>query len=275
MKVFFNTKAFDVLDIKKKLHVTSNPEEAELAVLGAKSIDFNLFPRLRAIYRFGVGRENIPQSIIDDGKLKVVFPSEKTRNILFESTANFTVYLIFYMLFKDVVGNVDIWEKHTRKMISSKKCLVIGGGNIGSRVAIKLRPFMPVEIFDIKYNRLQELKSMISGADVISLHIPLNDTTNGFIDREKLSWMKDNVLLINTARGALVDEEALFNRFINSNISAAFDVFWEEPYNGKMKQFFPDRFFMTPHTSSQCLEYVSAGFEDILSLISELGGRTL
>lgn len=270
MKVFFNTKAFDVLDVEKKLQVTTNPEEAELAVLGAKAIDFDFFPKLRAVYRFGVGRENIPQSIIDDGKIKVVFPSEKTRNILFESTANFTVYLIFHMLFKDSVGNVDIWEKHTRKILSSKKCLIIGGGNIGSRVAIKLRAFMSVEIFDIKYNRLQELKPMISSADVISLHIPLNDSTDGFIDREKLSWMRDNVLLINTARGALVDEEALFDRFINSNISAAFDVFWTEPYSGKLKQFFPDRFFMTPHTSSQCLEYVSAGFEDILCLISEM-----
>ena len=64
--------------------------------------------------------------------------------------------------------------------------------------------------------------------------------------------MKNNSVLINTARGVLVDENALFQEIKNRRITAAFDVFWEEPYNGKLKDFYPENFFMSPHIASTC-----------------------
>jgi phosphoglycerate dehydrogenase-like enzyme len=94
-------------------------------------------------------------------------------------------------------------------------------------------------------------------ADVISLHIPLSESTKGFIDAEKLGWMKVGAALVNTARGPVVDEDALFEEIQSGRIRAAFDVFWKEPYEGKLKQFHPNGFLMSPHVSSNCENFLT------------------
>jgi len=267
MKIFFNTKAFDCLKDKHKLDITDIPEEAELVVLGAKPINFAEFKKLRFVYRFGVGRENIPEHVLQQNNLKVFFPSDVTRRILYEATANFTVFLALRMFYSTSLGNIDLWQKYTREYLYNKRFLVIGKGNIGSRVLKKMSVFMSVDSFDIKENKMSELKDKLSISDIVSIHIPVSSDTICFIDREKLSWMKDSAILVNTARGALVDEEALYDRLVSSNMRAAFDVFWEEPYNGNLKQLGNDKFFMTPHTASQTIAYVQAGLKDILNIV--------
>ena len=126
---------------------------------------------------------------------------------------------------------------------------------------------MNVPTYDIKKNSPQELSSLLASADIITLHIPFSRENVDFIDAEKLAWMKDDAILINTARGSLVNEDALYNKIKNSNFKAAFDVFGEEPYDGKLKSLGPSRFFMTPHTASQTIEFVREGFKDILRII--------
>ncbi len=273
MKVYFNTKAFDCLLEKRKLDITTDTSEAELAVLGAKAIKFSEFGNLKAIYRFGVGRENIPADLIKKGTPLVFFPSEQTKKNLYESTVNFTIFLIFHMYYLATVGLVDTWQKYTRNSVTKQNLLVIGLGNIGSRVAEKMKQFMNVNTYDTQYNKYNELRPLVKTADIITLHIPLLDKTRNFIDCEKLSWMKDDATLINTARGRLVDEEALYQKIVNSRFRAAFDVFWHEPYNGKLKSLGKSKFFMTPHTSSQTIEYIKEGFKDVLRIIKKLEAK--
>ena len=107
-------------------------------------------------------------------------------------------------------------------------------------------------------------------ADCISIHIPKIDKNISFIDKEKLSWMKNNAVLINTARGPIVDEDALYMELRSSRIKAAFDVYWDEPYNGKLKEFFPDPFYMTPHVASTCVDFLMGCRNSIDELISEI-----
>ncbi len=271
MKVYFNTKAFDCLNEKNKLNVTSDRSKAELLVMGSKTEEFCKYDNLKAIYRFGVGRENIPDDLQHNNQLKIVFPSETTKNILYESTANFNSYLILYMYYNNTIGSVEKWEKVTRNSLSSKNLLIIGLGNIGKKLKSKMDPLLNVSTFDIIENEYNELKSLIKSADIITIHIPLSDKTINFIDREKLSWIKDNAILVNTSRGKIVDENALYHKIINSNVKAAFDVFWEEPYNGKLKDLGKSKFFMTPHSSSQTIDFVKAGFMDILTIIESFG----
>ena len=273
MKVFFNTKAFDCLSEKHKLDITTDASEAELAVLGAKTIKFSEFRNLKAIYRFGVGHENIPADLIKKGTPPVFFPSEQTKKILYESTVNFTVFLVFHMYYLATVGLVDTWEKYTRNFLTNQNLLVIGLGNIGNRVAEKMKQFMNVNTYDTQYNKYSELRPLVETADIITLHIPLSDKTRNFIDSEKLSWMRDDAILINTARGGLVDDEALYQKIVNSRFRAAFDVFWHEPYNGKLKSLGKSKFFMTPHTSSQTIEYIKEGFKDTLRIIKKLEAK--
>ncbi|MBZ9577535.1 hydroxyacid dehydrogenase [Patescibacteria group bacterium] len=269
MKIYFNTKAFDCLEEKKKLDLTEDVSQADILVLGAKPVDFSKASNVKAVYRFGVGRENIPDELLKKGIPQVFFPSEKAKEILYESTANFTVFLIFQMYYCPVTGDIDQWVKKTRNFFRKKNLLIIGLGNIGQRIAKKMELFMSVKTYDIKENKSEALKPLIESADIITLHIPLSKENENFIDAEKLSWMKNDAILINTSRGIIVDEEALYQKMQNSNLRAGFDVFWQEPYNGKLKVFGQSKFFMTPHSASQTIEFVKEGFRDILEIIKK------
>jgi phosphoglycerate dehydrogenase-like enzyme len=268
MKIYFNTKAFDCLPEKSKIDITENIRDAELLVLGAKSEKYDELKKLRAIYRFGVGRENISDELLKQGVPKVYFPSERTRNALFESTADFTAYLILSMYYRRSEGEIEKWEKCTRKSIANTTLLVIGLGNIGKRVAEKMRSFMKITAYDILLNQPGELRPLIEQADIISVHMPSTEQTKDFFDETKLAWVKNDAILINTARGSLFNEEALYKKIAASGVRAAFDVFWKEPYRGILKELGPEKFRMTPHTASQTIEYVKEGFNDILNIIN-------
>jgi len=146
--------------------------------------------------------------------------------IIFDETASFTCSLIFRMLYENL-GTLDPWIKEPRHQLSQKKLLVIGIGKIGSRVAQLMKPFLSVNTFDILQNEASELKKLIQHADCVSIHIPRSDNNISFIDSEKLSWMKSGAVLINTARGPIVDEDALYAELQNDRLKAAFEVFWQ------------------------------------------------
>jgi len=270
MAIYFNTNTFDAFTEDSNIPITRNSAKARLIVLGSKKPDYPQFTNLRAVYRFGVGIENIDFDFLKQRSIKIFFPSEETKIILYEATANFTVFGILYMLFNKAFGIVDEWKKTQREYIGAKQALIIGTGNIGSRVVKKLAPFMNTTTFDICANTSDELENLIRKADIIAVHIPLCDKTENFFDREKLSWVKNNALLINTARGKLFDEDALYEKLASTNCRAFFDVFWEEPYHGKLKNLGKDRFFMTPHSSSNTAEFLQAGFADILRIWEEM-----
>ncbi len=268
MKFFFNTKTFE--HHYHEISVTNDMKEAEFLVMGAKTVPIEAFVNLKAVYRFGVGADNVPFEYLRQKEIPVHFPSDETKNILFDSTANFTAYLILYMNYSQYLGTIDGWEKDTREYAGNKTLLVIGTGNIGSRIVTKMKQFMKVLTFDSAYDSFSKLKTLIGAADYISLHIPVSPENRSFIDKEKLSWMKDDAVLINTARGALADEDALYESLTSTAMRAAFDVFWVEPYHGKLSTLPREKFFMTPHTSSQTKDFVEAGFSEILKIADEV-----
>ena len=270
MKIYFNTTVFDELIKDNQLEITADPGEANLLVLGAKKVDYSEFANLKAVYRFGVGFDNIDFDFLRKKSIPVYFPSEEAKEILYDSTANFTVYGILRFLYQEALGNVNTWEKKQRSYIGDKIALVIGLGNVGRRVANRLEPFMRVKTYDVLYNKESELEPLVKKADVITVHIPLNDETNRFFDAEKLAWVKDDTIIVNTARGALFDEEALYQKLRNTNCRAFFDVFWQEPYQGRLKNLGSDKFFMTPHSASNTKEFIHQGFRDILNIMRGL-----
>ena len=267
MLIWKNTNTLDGFD--KGLKFTDSKMDANIALLGSKPIDIDRFPKLRAIFRAGISRDGIPEEAAEKKEIIVNFPSTKTINVIFEETASFTCSLILQMLYKNI-GTIKPWFKEPRKQLSEKILLVIGTGNIGNRVVQHMKNFMKVKTFDIINNKNYELELLMNKADCISIHIPKIDKNISFIDKEKLSWMKDSAILINTARGPIVEEDALFEELKNSRLFAAFDVFWKEPYLGKLNEFHPDRFFMTPHVASTCAEYLQGCRNDLDNLILQL-----
>ena len=264
MKFWKNTHTLD--KYLPELLKTVDPAEAEIAVIGGKKIDLSSMPKLKAIFKCGVGTDNVPFEEAAARSIDVWMPSDETKRYIFEETANFAVYLIFRMLFNEI-GEVEGWKKQSRVFLGNKRVLVLGQGNIGSHVTRKLKPLVEVLTFDVADNSIDELPGLIKQADVISLHFPLMDSTKGFIDAEKLGWMKDGTALVNTARGPVVDEDALFEEIKSGRLRAAFDVFWEEPYEGKLKQFHPYGFLMSPHVSSNCENFLTGLAEDLISFL--------
>jgi phosphoglycerate dehydrogenase-like enzyme len=267
MKIWKNTSTLDGYD--EGLPFTSIKEEADIVLLGSKPIGLEGFSNLKGIFRVGISRDNVPIEEAETMGIIVRFPSQETIDIVYEETACFTCSLIFRMLYSEI-GTLDPWWKGIRVQLNDKVLLVIGMGNIGGRVAKKMKGFLKVDTFDVLQNTTAELKALIESADCITLHIPKNEENNNFIDGEKLSWMKDGSVLINTARGAAVNEDALFKEIESFRLLAAFDVYWQEPYQGKLKKYHPDHFYMTPHVASTCNGFLEGCRKDLDILIEDL-----
>jgi lactate dehydrogenase-like 2-hydroxyacid dehydrogenase len=266
MKIWKNTKTID--ELISDLSITSNKKEAEIALIGSKGIELKEFPKLKGIFKCGVGVDNIPFKEANKRNIKIGLPSKATNEYIFEETACFACHLCLSMLYSDI-GSVSRWQKLSRNHIKNKIVLVIGMGQIGKRVAKKLKSFVQVKTFDIKYASLEALKKLILVADCITLHIPLNDSTLNYFDSKMLSLMKDNSSIVNTSRGAIVNETALYKEIKEGRIRSAFDVFWKEPYEGKLKQFYPEKFSMTPHIASTCNEFLIGCAKDFRLFLKE------
>jgi len=253
--IWTNTALFDSLILKKQ--ITKNKEQATFIILGAGDIDITEFPNVKLVYRAGVGTDNINFS-----NIPVVFPSDSIKELIYEETANFTCFLIFKMLY-DHLADLNNWCSKKRHTLKNKKLLIIGAGNIGGRVHSKMIPFIEnISIYDIKNG---SSPPDYSSADIITVHIPHTQENEGFIDKHILNKCKNNAILINTARGSIFNEDDLYYKLQNSDMRAAFDVFWDEPYSGKLTTLDREKFFITPHMASSNIEFVEGCFDEIKS----------
>ena len=268
MKIWKNTLTLDSY-VHGLAAENALPEEAELAIVGAKKFDVRAMPNLKAVFKCGVGTDNIDFAACGARGVRVILPSERTANIIYEETANFTVFLILERLYAGA-GHVGSWSKYPRPFLGSRVVLLLGQGNIGRRVKSKLEALLTVRSFDTATDDINHLEQLIHEADVISLHIPLIETTRGWFDAEKLGWMKNGAALVNTARGPLVDEDALYRELSAGRLTAAFDVFWEEPYRGKLATLPPHIFRMTPHVASTCEDFLISLGQELQTLLNEM-----
>ncbi len=267
IKVWKNTSTLNGYD--QGLFFTNDKSQADIILSGSKKVELDGFTKLKAIFRAGVGKDNLPIEQAKRKNILIRFPKEQTINIIFEETSNFACNLIFRMIYNDV-GKLDGWVKNDRTFLGNLNLLVIGMGNIGSKVFSKMNNFMNVNSFDIISNTSTELNELIKTSDCISIHIPNNPENKNFFNKDKFRLMKENAILINTARGDIVNENDLYDYIEKGKIRAAFDVFWNEPYNGKLKKFHPNSFYMTPHISSTCKDFLYGCREDLDSLIKEI-----
>lgn len=164
--------------------------------------------------------------------------------------------------------------------LAGKKFGIIGTGIIGLRVASIARAF-GCEVY--AYSRTvketegityTDLDSLLSTCDIVSLHIPLNEATRGLINHEKLALMKSNAVLINTARGPVVDSQALADALQNGKIAGAgIDVFEvEPPVKGDHPLFNTPNTIVTPHigyaTNEAFEKRAAIVFDNILKWIN-------
>lgn len=180
------------------------------------------------------------------------------------------------------------WEKATHKSLelNARTLGLIGIGAIGARVAavgtamgmrvIAYDPFVRCAPPDIE---LRDLDEVITHADVLSLHCPLTAANRNLIDREKLGRMRKGAILVNTARGGLVDEAALIEALRSGQVRAAgLDAFSEEPPPAGLPLRGVPGVIMTPHiggvTGDAYRNMGTAAADNVLAALTETTEET-
>lgn len=152
-----------------------------------------------------------------------------------------------------------LWEKHRGLLeLAEKTVLIIGCGSVGNECAKRFKAFgcevIGVDLFpreDRLYNEmlpLDRLDEALTQADVVVLTLPLTEQTRHLINDNRLSLLKDGATLVNIARGAIIDTEALLNH-IDRLTGAVLDVFEEEPLSKDSPLWDKQNIILTPHNS--------------------------
>jgi glyoxylate reductase len=235
-------------------------------------------PTLRIVANCGAGVNNIDLAAAAARDVVVT----NTPDVLTAATAEFTVGLMLSLLRRISEGDRMLrartpWafalDFMLGESLSGKTLAVVGPGRIGTATADLARAFGARPVFVGRHDRLAD---SIGDADVVSLHCPLTATTSRLINAESLRHMKRSAVVINTARGGLIDEAALADALEGGMLGgAALDVFEHEPRVTERLLALPN-VVVTPHLGSGTLATREAmGFLAVSSL-SELliEGRT-
>ncbi len=243
-------------------------------------------PKLKVIGRAGVGLDNIDLGMAKERGIKVVnSPGASSRSV-----AELAIALIF-----NVARKIAFADRKMREGVWAKKqCLgtelegktlgVVGFGRIGYQVAKIARALgMKVLLYDPYPNeerakevggRFAPLEELLRESDVVTLHVPLVDATYHLINEERLKLMKPTAILINAARGAVVDTEALVKALREGWIAGAgLDVYEEEPLPKDHPLTKLDNVVLTPHIGASTEEaQMRAGVQVAEQIVEILKG---
>lgn len=244
---------------------------------------FKKLPRLKAISRCGAGLDNVDLGAAKRRGIAVRSTPESPTQAVAELTLALILGSIRRINSMDRRLHSGVWNKEMGRLLSGKTVGIIGLGRIGRRVATLLRPFGVKILVNepkpdkkwVKENKvsLTSLKKLLKESDVVTLHVPYTEETRNLINSERLKTMKKEAILINTSRGGLVDETALYRALKSGSLGgAALDVMEVEPYRGPLTKL--DNVILTPHIGSYALETrVQMEVEAAKNMIEMLGGK--
>ncbi len=240
-----------------------------IVVRSATRLDASLLEhaaRLRVIGRAGVGVDNVDVDAATRRGIVVANAAEST----VVSAAEHAIALLFALARNVPQAHSSLsagtWDRgrFAGVELSGKTLGVLGLGRIGREVArralglglrvVAYDPFVSSERFrELGVERAENLGNVYRDADLITLHLPLNEETRGVLDADAFAQMRDGVRIVNAARGGLVDEEALLVAIRSGKVAgAALDVFETEPYTGPLLEL--DEVIVTPHLAGSTNE---------------------
>ena len=250
----------------------SRDEVVELAadavglIAGTEQLDISVLeklPKLKCISRLGVGMDNIDIDVAKQKGIKLY----KTQTTPAPAVAELALGLMIDSARKISNQNSDLksgtWQKKMGNILQGKTLGIVGLGTIGKTLVKLVKGFnfkilgydlYQDEHFKTKYGVTYcDLDTLLAKSDIVSIHLNLSDETNQLMNEEQISKMKPDSILINTSRGEIIDEEALFNALKDKKIlGAGLDVFNDEPYSGPLKKL--NNIILTPHIGSYAKE---------------------
>jgi len=239
---------------------------------------------LKVISKYGVGVDNI--DIKAATTQEIVVTNTPKANI--DAVADLTFALMLALARRipeaDRETKAGNWKKFIGTSVWRKKLGVIGLGKIGRQVVKRARGFeMEILCYDIIQDeefarqfgvRYVDLETLLKESDYITIHIPLNNATKGIIGYKELEMINENAFLINTSRGGIIDEKALYDALKNNKIKgAALDAYEKEPpENSPLVEL--ENIIMTSHNGAYTKEAINnMGIQAAQNLIDVLEGR--
>jgi glyoxylate reductase len=220
--------------------------------------ELELLPDLRLVANYGVGYDNVDVPACRERGIAVT----NTPGVLDAAVAELTLALMLACRRELVLLDRFVrggrwragWSRPERlgHDLAGSTLGLVGLGRIGRQVASRAEAFGMRVVHHRRSGGLP-LEELLGGADVVSLHVPLTHETHGLLSRERLALLPDGATLINTARGAIVDEEALVDELVSGRISAGLDVFADEPRVPPRLLDLPN-VVLTPHVASATVE---------------------
>lgn len=247
-------KNYDVLVVRSRTKISKEIIEASAQ-------------NVKIIARVGVGLDNIDVKEAEARKIRVINSPEAAANSVSELVIGLMLSLARKIPFADTEMKRGNWVKKDLVGVElrGKYLGIVGVGSIGRNIgrmgkALRMN-LIGHDIFPIDKDFIKEVglivtdfNTIIESADFITCHVPLTPETRKMVNREKFSKMKSTAFLINTSRGEVIDEEALYDALSNRKIAgAALDVFeTEPPTNNKLLKL--PNVICTPHIGAQTYE---------------------
>ncbi len=217
---------------------------------------------LKVISRCGVGTDSVDL----ETAAAMEIPVHITPSAPVIAVAELTVSLTLSTLRRTFEASRNLregsWKPLMGKLLASQVVGIIGYGRVGKRVGTLLGAFGARTLaYDVVSGDslfadticLQSLDEVINQANIITLHIPYNVDNHHLVDRNFINKMNPGSILVNTSRGGIIDEEALYDALVSGHLAgAALDVFEEEPYSGKLLTL--PQVVLTPHMGSYAKE---------------------
>jgi phosphoglycerate dehydrogenase-like enzyme len=229
---------------------------------------------LLAFSRFGVGFDAVDVAACTAADVAVLIASGAVDRSVAEATLAWMLALTHHVRAKDALVRTGKWEERSQYMGSELRDRVLGVvglggiaraliallGGFGMGPPLAFDPYVDPQTAQGLGVRLVSLDELLSAADFVSIHCPLTDATRGLLGARELARMKPTAWLVNTARGGIVNEDALYEVLANRRIAgAATDVFTREPVVGPHRFAELDNVLLAPH----CIAWTDELFRDV------------
>ncbi len=284
-KFVISTSSFDVKNnphlrhlVKAGMHIVGNSYKRKLTedeiikllgqdtvgmIAGIEPLTERVFVSakgLKVVSRCGAGLDNVDLTAAKRQDITVFNTPEAPAQAVAELTMGLILAALRRICQIDQLLRVNKWSRMQGQLLAAQLVGIIGLGHIGQRVAqlcqafdarvVAHDPYMDPTSHGVESVPLEKL---LAEADVISLHLPYGADTHHLLDAKAFARMKPGSIIINAARGGLIDEIALDEALISGHLGmAALDVFEQEPYHGPLIE--NDRIILTSHIGSLARE---------------------
>ena len=243
----------------------------EKLIIGLEKIDESILsklPELKVISKYGVGTDMLDITAMSRHGVRLGWTPGVNKRSVTELAIAFMISILRRLPQIQLDIREGIWKNVIGKQLSERTVGIIGCGNVGKDLTIILRSFgctvLANDILDFpdfyKSHNVESvtLNEILSHSDIVTIHVPLNDTTRGILGSDQLRMMKSGSILINTARGGLIDEDEVKQLLKSGKLAGAgFDVFGTEPPEDLELLKLPN-FMATPHIGGSSEEAVLA-----------------